>query len=151
MFGIREGLPKLKVACVRVPLSLGSSWAESFTSLLSDLWQIPEGCQKQTKGTINAVMPAVIVPQPHVVCCVLAVFFFSIMLCSTARLCSMAMLFVPQRSADMVVLRELRGGRPLPRLYGHVPGVRIGDTFNCKGELAIIGVHRQIMRGIDQK
>ncbi|KAG8381067.1 hypothetical protein BUALT_Bualt06G0083500 [Buddleja alternifolia] len=33
--------------------------------------------------------------------------------------------------------------------FGHIPGVKIGDEFGFRAELAVIGLHRQLVSGID--
>ncbi|KAL3833588.1 hypothetical protein ACJIZ3_008324 [Penstemon smallii] len=33
--------------------------------------------------------------------------------------------------------------------FGHIPGIEIGDVFQFRAELAIIGLHRQFISGID--
>ncbi|XP_073021640.1 histone-lysine N-methyltransferase, H3 lysine-9 specific SUVH5-like [Primulina eburnea] len=33
--------------------------------------------------------------------------------------------------------------------FGHIPGIEIGDTFRYRVQLAVVGLHRQIMSGID--
>jgi len=35
------------------------------------------------------------------------------------------------------------------RRYGHLPGVAVGDEFVGRGELAVLGLHSQIMQGIN--
>lgn len=32
--------------------------------------------------------------------------------------------------------------------YGHIPGVCVGDEFEGRGELSVLGLHSQMMRGI---
>ena len=32
-----------------------------------------------------------------------------------------------------------------------MPGVKVGDTFNGRGEMAILGLHKAILQGIDFK
>jgi hypothetical protein len=34
-------------------------------------------------------------------------------------------------------------------VYGHIPGVNIGEKFKNRGELAILGLHVRILQGID--
>ncbi|XP_073157874.1 histone-lysine N-methyltransferase, H3 lysine-9 specific SUVH5-like [Henckelia pumila] len=33
--------------------------------------------------------------------------------------------------------------------FGHIPGIEIGDTFRFRAQLAVVGLHRQMMCGID--
>ena len=54
-----------------------------------------------------------------------------------------------QRSKpDLVANSELRSSRPQPYL-GHPPGVRPGDLFEGRGELAALGIHSLMSHGID--
>ena len=39
--------------------------------------------------------------------------------------------------------------RPPPKAVGHIRGVRVGEVFNGRGELAALGIHGQIGCGID--
>jgi hypothetical protein len=41
---------------------------------------------------------------------------------------------------------EVRSG-----LYGHIPGVAVGEAFAGRGQLAVLGLHSQMMKGIDCK
>jgi hypothetical protein len=34
-------------------------------------------------------------------------------------------------------------------IYGHIPGVVVGQKFEGRGPLAALGLHNQMMRGID--
>lgn len=45
---------------------------------------------------------------------------------------------------------QLNGDSP-PYRVGHVRGVRPGDSFLGRGELAAVGIHRQILSGIESK
>lgn len=55
---------------------------------------------------------------------------------------------VPQRKPDMTANKQLKAElRPLER-HGHVPGIAIGQEFANRGELAIVGIHAEILRGI---
>ncbi|KAL6763853.1 SAD/SRA domain-containing protein [Haematococcus lacustris] len=50
---------------------------------------------------------------------------------------------------DMVAFSELRKKwLPSQQTYGHIPGVAIGDVFQGRGELAIVGLHQNMMTGI---
>jgi hypothetical protein len=42
--------------------------------------------------------------------------------------------------------RQVRSG-----LYGHIPGVAVGDAFAGRGQLVVLGLHSQMMKGIDCK
>ncbi|GAX82589.1 hypothetical protein CEUSTIGMA_g10015.t1 [Chlamydomonas eustigma] len=54
-----------------------------------------------------------------------------------------------QSKPDMVAYKELGPQlTPSPDRHGHLPGIRVGDSFNSRGEMAILGLHRQILRGI---
>ncbi|XP_075507300.1 histone-lysine N-methyltransferase, H3 lysine-9 specific SUVH5-like [Primulina tabacum] len=33
--------------------------------------------------------------------------------------------------------------------FGHIPGIEIGDTFRFRAQLVVVGLHRQMMSGID--
>ena len=48
---------------------------------------------------------------------------------------------------DMQAYKKLKG--EARKSYGHVPGVAVGEAFNNRGELAILGLHRRILQGID--
>ena len=54
-----------------------------------------------------------------------------------------------QRKPDMIAFKELRNGLTPERVHGHIAGVDVGARFGGRGELAILGVHTQMMRGID--
>ena len=66
--------------------------------------------------------------------------------------CPLPMGFLPkmqgQAKPDMVAFSRLRKELTPPDTHGHVPGVSVGDTFSGRGELAILGLHTQILRGI---
>jgi hypothetical protein len=49
---------------------------------------------------------------------------------------------------DMIAYKELRQTFPPAERHGHVPGIRVGQSFLGRGELAILGLHMQMMRGI---
>ena len=48
---------------------------------------------------------------------------------------------------DMQAYKLLKGAAG--DVYGHVAGVAVGEAFNNRGELAILGLHRRILQGID--
>jgi hypothetical protein len=48
----------------------------------------------------------------------------------------------------MIAYKELRQTFPVTERHGHIPGVRVGQSFLGRGELAIVGLHTQMMRGI---
>lgn len=50
---------------------------------------------------------------------------------------------------DMKVNSQMREMYYKPHMYGHIAGTAPGDVFYGKGELAIIGIHRTITKGID--
>ena len=49
----------------------------------------------------------------------------------------------------MIAFKELRGQLAPKRVHGHIPGVEVGARFEGRGEIAILGIHTQMMRGID--
>lgn len=49
----------------------------------------------------------------------------------------------------MVTCKELGPQLTPARCHGHIPGVTVGRVFNGRGELAILNIHGQILRGID--
>eukprot|EP00878_Enallax_costatus_P005717 GHUV01005995.1.p1 GENE.GHUV01005995.1~~GHUV01005995.1.p1 ORF type:complete len:555 (+),score=157.92 GHUV01005995.1:244-1665(+) len=50
---------------------------------------------------------------------------------------------------DMIAYSKLRGQyTPAVPIHGHIPGVQVGDEFSGRGELAILGLHTEMMRGI---
>ncbi|WIA33832.1 hypothetical protein OEZ86_006940 [Tetradesmus obliquus] len=49
---------------------------------------------------------------------------------------------------DMIAYKELRVDFPPREVHGHIPGVTVGQAFLGRGELAILGLHTQMMRGI---
>ena len=55
-----------------------------------------------------------------------------------------------QRKPDMTANSQLAQLRP-PLRHGHVPGIAVGREFANRGEIAIVGIHTQIMRGIDSR
>lgn len=49
----------------------------------------------------------------------------------------------------MIAFKELRQElTPANPIYGHIPGVQVADEFTGRGELAILGLHTAMMRGI---
>lgn len=46
-------------------------------------------------------------------------------------------------------VREAEGDRS--GIYGHIPGVAVSDAFEGRGELAVLGLHTQMMKGINNK
>jgi hypothetical protein len=60
----------------------------------------------------------------------------------------MLLLCILQSKPDLIANSELAELRP-PLSHGHVPGVVVGQEFANRGELAIVGIHTQIMRGIN--
>lgn len=50
---------------------------------------------------------------------------------------------------DMIAFSELKDKLAPPRQHGHVAGVKPGDQFKGRGQLAILSLHSQMMRGID--
>jgi hypothetical protein len=53
--------------------------------------------------------------------------------------------------ADMVAYKELRHQWTPALHHGHISGVPVGAYFERRGEAAILGVHTQMMRGIDSR
>jgi len=53
-----------------------------------------------------------------------------------------------QRKPDMIAFKELKQLTP-ERVHGHIAGVEVGARFGGRGEVAILGIHSQMMRGID--
>ena len=53
-----------------------------------------------------------------------------------------------QRKPDMVAFKELRE-KWTPRCHGEIDGVPIGLKVSGRGEAAILGIHRNILSGID--
>ena len=63
-----------------------------------------------------------------------------------------------KRKPDMIAYKEMRQSRELrrrfpffdgPRRHGLIEGVPIGLRLRGRGEAAVLGIHRQMMRGID--
>ncbi len=49
----------------------------------------------------------------------------------------------------MRAFKEMKEELETPlQTVGHVPGFTAGDSFRCKGELAIVGIHCNIAGGI---
>lgn len=56
-----------------------------------------------------------------------------------------------QAKPDTIANAEL-GGELTPKcVYGHIPGIRTGQAFRNRGELAITGLHCLIFNGIYSK
>ena len=54
------------------------------------------------------------------------------------------------KKPDMQAFKIVTARHPLPpRTHGHVPGVAVGDLFAGRCEAAVVGVHRQLICGID--
>lgn len=57
------------------------------------------------------------------------------------------------RRADYQVAKTLQDKYNIvitdKQIFGRVPGVEVGDEFNCRMELSIIGLHRQTQSGIN--
>ena len=56
------------------------------------------------------------------------------------------------RAAYMEVAKDLQWERKwvnIDKRIGPVPGIEVGDKFECATELNVIGLHRQFQRGID--
>ena len=53
-----------------------------------------------------------------------------------------------QAKPDMVAFKNLRPELTPADRHGHIPGVRVGEAFANRGEMAILGLHTQICRGI---
>lgn len=49
----------------------------------------------------------------------------------------------------MIAFSQLKGDLTPPKTYAHIAGVEIGARFGGRGEVAILGIHTQMMRGID--
>lgn len=63
--------------------------------------------------------------------------------------CLVYLLRMQEAKPDMIAYSKLRGQyTPKVPIYGHIPGVKIGDEFSGRGELAILGLHTDMMRGI---
>lgn len=54
-----------------------------------------------------------------------------------------------QRKPDMVAFKELRTEYTPPRTHGHIEGIPVGMKLRGRGEAAILGIHQQMMKGID--
>jgi hypothetical protein len=51
----------------------------------------------------------------------------------------------------MVAYKQVRTLDPSAQhqpTYGHIPGCAVGDAFEGRGELAILGLHVKLMKGI---
>ena len=54
-----------------------------------------------------------------------------------------------QKKPDMVAFKELRGIWTPEQQHGQIEGVPVGLKLNGRGEAAILGLHTQILKGID--
>lgn len=54
-----------------------------------------------------------------------------------------------QFKPDMVAFKELRGTYSPDKQHGQIEGVPVGLKLHGRGEAAILGIHTQILRGID--
>ena len=54
-----------------------------------------------------------------------------------------------QRKPDMIAFKELKTQLSPDRVHGHIAGIEVGARFGGRGEVAIMGIHTQMMRGID--
>lgn len=53
------------------------------------------------------------------------------------------------RKPDMTAAKNIRDGLGADAragVYGHVPGVQVGDEFDGRGELSVLGLHIQVRR-----
>ncbi|KAG1667841.1 hypothetical protein FOA52_011029 [Chlamydomonas sp. UWO 241] len=50
---------------------------------------------------------------------------------------------------DMQAYKSLNEELTPKNVYGHVPGIAVGETFNGRGDAAIFGLHGRIQAGID--
>eukprot|EP00983_Pelagomonas_calceolata_P004395 142691-Pelagomonas_calceolata.AAC.10 len=55
-----------------------------------------------------------------------------------------------EKKPDMQAFSQLKHLTPTV-MFGHVPGMRPGDVFKNRGELAVLGGHTQYSRGIDNR
>ena len=49
----------------------------------------------------------------------------------------------------MIAHSEVNKEYPVSKMWGHVPGTRVGDTFAGRGEVSVVGLHTRMMQGID--
>ena len=54
------------------------------------------------------------------------------------------------RKPDMQLCKKMKEEHTPRHVYGHIPGVAVGDVFNGRGEVAVLGLHTQICQGIDR-
>ncbi|KAL5569745.1 hypothetical protein UlMin_026320 [Ulmus minor] len=47
------------------------------------------------------------------------------------------------------ILFDRRKGLKVPKRLGPIPGVNVGDKFQCRAELKVIGLHHRFLSGID--
>lgn len=55
-----------------------------------------------------------------------------------------------QACSQLKLRRDLQG-RFRSGVCGHIPGVAVGAQFLGRGQLAVLGLHSQMMKGIDCK
>jgi hypothetical protein len=48
-------------------------------------------------------------------------------------------------------MKETSRDRIREGIYGHIPGVAVGAAFVGRGELDMLGLHSNMMKGIDYK
>ncbi|KAK9811340.1 hypothetical protein WJX72_002101 [[Myrmecia] bisecta] len=53
-----------------------------------------------------------------------------------------------RKKPDMIACKELSRKLTPPDAYGHIAGVQIGEKFQGRGDLAILGLHTKMMQGI---
>lgn len=56
-----------------------------------------------------------------------------------------------QAKPDAIAYAELRKKLTPQEVHGQIPGVRVGQVFPNRGELAILGLHCSIFAGIYSK
>lgn len=65
--------------------------------------------------------------------------------CAVLCSCTPAKTAKPDMQAYSKVKETARMG-----IYGHIPGVALGQQYEGRGLLAALGLHNQIMKGIDR-
>lgn len=74
------------------------------------------------------------------------------MLCSSCASTNKQQEAKPDMQAASKLLTRKVSRRPQhPRQYGHVPGVAVGAAFRGRGELDVLGLHTQMMAGINSR
>jgi hypothetical protein len=53
--------------------------------------------------------------------------------------------YLQRAKPDMIAYSEVRARTPAAR-FGPVPGVRLGSEWIGRGEAAVVGLHKQMMR-----